>query len=469
MPISFLKQRYVSAPLALPTIAGLTPNDVEVCITDENVEPVDFEEKVDLVAITFNVSGIIRAYEIADEFRRRGVPVVLGGILTSMVPDEALFHADAIVLGEAEGIWQEVVNDFRRGRLQRVYRNSKTPDLKDSPIPRWDLLRSDRYFFHHLQTTRGCPFNCDFCSVTWFFGGKYRHKPVEKVVEEVKFLQKIDRNKLVFIVDDNFISNPAHAKDLAKALIPLKMRWYGQAPITVAEDEDLLELLRESGCVELFIGFESLSQNSLDAMGKGKVNKVAKYEQAIEKIYSHGIKIFGSFMLGGEYDDEAIFEKTVKFVNDNNIRFSLVNIVTPPPGTRLFQRLEKEGRILHKNWEKYTAEFVTFTPNLMSAQKLQDGFLWTLKEIYSYGNLFKRLNTLNEKIFPTQKGKQQIRVRKLLMMVALIIDALVHGKLNRVLFLLKCLMKIRQISSQSVLRAINAYEYSSDPFKSHKK
>lgn len=386
-----IKHMSRGVPLALPTLAALTPKDIEVEIIDENIEPIDFEKKSDLVGITFNISGVIRAYEIADEFRKRGSRVILGGIYTSMFSQEASLHADSIVIGEAEDIWSTVISDFANNRLQKVYQAKSSPDLSDLPIPRWDLLKSKFYHYHSLQTTRGCPFNCDYCSVTWFFGGKYRHKPVEKVIEEIKSIRFVDKNKMIFFVDDNIVADPHYAKSLFKALLPLKIKWYSQAPINIADDDEMLNLMRESGCRELFIGFESLSQESLNSLGKGKVNKTADYVEAVKRIYSHGISIFGSFMFGGDYDDDSIFKQTTDFINKVNLPFALLNILVPPPGTRLFTRLESEGRILHRNWKYYTGEFVCFQPRLMSPERLQQGFVNSLHEIYNYESLYLRL------------------------------------------------------------------------------
>ncbi|GAH17833.1 unnamed protein product, partial [marine sediment metagenome] len=208
------------APLVLPTLAALTPSDVEVILTDENAEPVNFEEKVDLVGITGITSVIPRAYEIADEFRKRGVPVVMGGIHVSMLPEEAIEHCDSVVTGEAEEIWEQVVKDAQKGSLQKFYRTPRFPDLANSPTPRWDLLKNDAYSYFTLQTGRGCPYDCDFCTVKVFNGRRYRHKRVEQVVREISFLQSIDSKKLIFFADDNLLSVPGYAKELFKAIKP---------------------------------------------------------------------------------------------------------------------------------------------------------------------------------------------------------------------------------------------------------
>jgi len=446
-------------PLALPTIAALTPPDVDVKIIDENVEPINFDEKVDIVGITFMTPLAPRAYQIADEFKKRGATVVLGGIHVSMLPEEAIQHADAIVIGEAENIWEELIVDFQKAKLQKIYKCEQRPDLKDSPIPRWDLLKKDAYNIYPVQTSRGCPFDCDFCAVKAFMGGKYRHKPIENVIKEVQTLQDITNNtKSIFFCDDNINADTQYAKALFHALIPLGIRyWWGQASIKVAKDEELLSLMYKSGCRQLFIGLESISPQTIKLFGKDKVNKVEEYKEAIEIIHSHGIAVFGSFILGSDYDDEGIFEETVKFIEDSNIAFSMINILTPFPGTRLYQRLEDEGRILHKDWEKYNSNQVCIKPKLMSSETLQNGHNWVLRRIYSFDSLYERLRNLWKKrvLVRDRSAKLFTKGRIFVTLRAL----LVARSLKEIWFLLKSLWNSRKTSITSVLLALNFHDY----------
>lgn len=382
------------APLALPTLAALTPPDVEVSINDENVEPIDFDEKVDIVGITSITALAPRAYEIADEFRKRGVAVILGGIHASMLPHEAVQHADTVVIGEAERIWKEVIEDFGEGRLRKFYQASYYPDLKNSPIPRWDLLKSHQYCYFTLQVGRGCPYDCDFCSVQLFNGRKYRHKSIEDVVREVRFLQEIDRRKLVFFADDNILSIPHWSESLFKALIPLKIKWWCQASVNRLNDSRLLELMYQSGCRLIFVGFESVSSRSLDLMHKSKINEIGKYMELTDTTHSCGIGVFASFIVGTDSDDPSIFDATIKFIMEANIPLSMINILTPSPGTSLYQRLEHERRIFHKHWEKYNGDSVCFRPKLMSARTLREGYIRVLQQIYSYNLVYKRFKNL---------------------------------------------------------------------------
>jgi radical SAM superfamily enzyme YgiQ (UPF0313 family) len=382
--------KYTTAFLALPTIAALTPEDVEVNITDENIEQINFDKHVDLVGVTCSTWLAPRAYEIADEFRQRGVTAVLGGIHPSMLPDEAIQHADAVVIGEAENVWVNVIKDFKDNRLRPFYKSLELPELENLPIPRWDLLKNEKYFYHTIQTTRGCPYDCEFCTVKAMFGNKYRYKPVEDIMKEIETLLDIEK-KLFFFVDDNFIGNRKHTKELLRELIPFKIVYFTHVSLNLARDEELLSLLAESGCRKVIIGFESLVNANLRQMGKDKSYKVEQYAEDIMKIQSFGIEIQGSFMFGYDFDDETVFEKTVDFINNANLSAVTLSVITPLPGTRLFRRFDKQGRLLYNDWRKYDGRHVCFRPKLMSAKALQNGYNWTIQQANSYEAIFKRL------------------------------------------------------------------------------
>jgi len=390
--------KYSCAFLALATLAALTPPDIEVSITDENIEDVDFDNVdfdngVDLVGITSNTFLAPRAYEIADEFRTRGIAVILGGIHASMLPEEAIQHADAVVIGEAENVWTNLINDYRIGKLQQFYKSSERPKLENQPIPRWDLLKNERYVFHILQTSRGCPYDCEFCTVKAMNGKRYRFKPVKNVIREIEALISI-QNKLIFFADDNFIGNRRHAKELLRELVSLKIVYFAQASLDITKDDELLQLLAESGCKRVLIGFESLSEANLEQMNKGKPNKVEEYAKDIQKIQSYGFEVQASFIFGYDFDNTSTFEKTANFINEANIASPVLNILTPFPGTRLFERLESEERLLHKDWMRYDSSQVCFKPKSMSPEALQNGYIWNRQQVYSYGSIFERLKGL---------------------------------------------------------------------------
>lgn len=373
--------------LSLVAVAALTSPEVEVSIIDENVETIDFNERVDLVGISAMTFSAPRAYEIADRFRARGVKVVLGGIHPSTLPHEAIQHADAVVIGEAEALWPSLIEDFRRGRMKRFYRSAQPTPLDGLPVPRRDLLNAKAYkTINSVQTTRGCPFNCDFCSVTEFFGRIYRRRPVAEVIREVEGLE----GKFVIFIDDNIVGNRQYALKLFKALKPLKKRWGSQATINMAKDEQLLRAAADCGCSSLFVGIESLSQESLQSVGKS-INRVDEFEGAIETFHDYGIGVNAAFIFGFDHDDEGIFGETVDFCLRNDVDVATFHILTPLPGTQLYRRLEAEGRIIERDWSKYNGSHVVFQPKLMSPHVLEEGYYWAYHTLYSVGSILRRL------------------------------------------------------------------------------
>ena len=375
------------AHLTLTTLAALTPQDVEVKITDENVEPIDFEEDVDLVGVTGMVIHASRAYEIAQRFRQRGIPAVMGGPHASTCPQEAKEHVDAVVIGEAETVWPQVIDDVQRGCLKPFYKAETFCSMEGAPPPRLDLLRREAYMtINCVQTTRGCPHRCDYCHVTHFFGKTYRCRPVDEVLEEV---QRLEGDFIVF-VDDNIAGNRHYAKEFFTRLKPLKKKWAGQASLTLPRDPELMKLAAESGCVSLFMGMESLSAENLQYLNKS-FNRPGQFEESIKVLHDHDIMILAGFMFGLDHDDEGVFERTLRFCEHNRIELPSFFILTPLPGTPLFQRMESEGRLLHTDWTKYNGATVVFRPKLMTEETLQRGFHWVCKDAYSWGSIFKRV------------------------------------------------------------------------------
>ena len=386
------------APLALPTLAALTPPDVEVILTDENVETVNFDEEVDLVGITGLTSVIPRAYEIAGEYRKRGIPVVMGGIHVSVFPQEAIKHCDSVVIGEAEQVWERVIRDAKKGELQKFYHAPGFPDLTYSPVPRWDLLKNESYSYFTIQTGRGCPYDCDFCAVRVFNGRKYRHKKIQQVVEEIKFLQSIDDKKSIFFVDDNLLAVPDYAEKLLRAIIPLEIKsWWCQASMNRLKDERILDLMYNAGCRVIFVGFESVSAKSLEMMNKNRINKIDEYKKVVDMVHSHKIAVFGSFIINGDSDDERVFEDTVRFIEEADIAFSMINILTPIPGSNLYRRLKEEGRITDTGWENYDAGSVCFKPKNFEPKELYQKYKEMYQKIYDYKSIYRRLKRLWEK------------------------------------------------------------------------
>jgi radical SAM superfamily enzyme YgiQ (UPF0313 family) len=373
--------------LALTTLAALTPPGMEVRILDENVEATDFEDLPDLAAISLMTPLAPRGYAIADRFRSRGVPVVLGGVHATMLPEEAKGHADAVAVGEGELIWPALLGDFYSGFLKPFYRADRLVSLRNLAPPRRELLKRGAYLFQNtLQTTRGCPNDCDFCSVTTFYGNTYRFRPVPEVLQEIGTL----KGNLLFFVDDNIIGHKSYAQELFQGLIPLKKRWVSQATLSLTRDEKLLSLARASGCLGLFVGFESLSQEILNDLGK-PFYKVSHYETAIRILHDQGIGIQGSFIFGHDEDTPEAFSRVVRFCDRNRMDAVLFSLLTPFPGTRIYQQMLRENRILHFDWEKYDMNHVVFQPRQMAPETLAQGFREAYKRVYGGASLFRRL------------------------------------------------------------------------------
>jgi radical SAM superfamily enzyme YgiQ (UPF0313 family) len=381
--------------LGLPTIAAYTPPDCEVKMVDERISSVDFDEDVDLVGITVMTPLATRAYEIADEFKRRGKTVVMGGMHVSALPDEALQHCDAVAIGEGEQAWPQMVEDFKRGELQQIYRAEKLFDLSAAQPPRWDIIDKGLYSpVDFIETTRGCPINCNFCAVTQFYGAKYRTKPVnlvEQMVAQVKPVDKVLALKnLIFFVDDNIVANRKHCLELLNMLKTYNIQWLGQASISVAKDEEMLQLMSETRCLGLLIGMESLSEDTLAECGK-RINKPAEYERAVATLHRYGIGVKATFMLGFDNDDPSVFPKMARFIRKSSFDSVYFSILTPYPGTRFYQKLEEEGRLLHNDWEKYDTAHVVFRPEKMTVEQLEQGFIWLYKKTLSLGSIVLRL------------------------------------------------------------------------------
>jgi radical SAM superfamily enzyme YgiQ (UPF0313 family) len=380
--------KVLAPPLSLPLLAGLTPRDVDVQLIDENVERLDPNTPADWVALTVPTASAPRAYEMAAGFRERGIPVIMGGIHPTVLPDEAALHADAVVIGEAEPVWREVISDLMAGRLKPRYQADSYHDMVGLPRPRRELLRTDRYLtINVVQTARGCPHACTFCTVSSIFGRSYRFRPVAEVVEEVRGL-----GGWVGFVDDNIVGNHRRAKELFEALIPLKLRWVSQGDLTMAKDPELLALAKRSGCQAMYIGLESVSEENLRATHKA-ANLNCDMGEAIGKIHKAGIEIIGSFVLGLDGDDCGVFARTAAFARRHKLAAAQFSALTPFPGTVTNRELEAEGRIEDRDWSHYTMSNVVFRPKQMTALQLRDGQVETYRRFYSLPSILQRALT----------------------------------------------------------------------------
>lgn len=367
--------------VALPLIAGLTPKEFDIKIIDENREDVDFDEAFDVVGITAITQQATKAYQIADEFRRRGVYVVIGGIHATVLPEEAKAHADTVIVGEAEKIWPQFVADFIQEKAQPFYRENGVVDMTQSPVPRFDLLQGKGYKSIVVQATRGCPHDCEFCASSKIYGVRYRHKTVEQVVEEIQFIKNIWERPFISFADDNMFVHRKFSKELLRALIPLDIRWSAFSDTAVAEDDELLELIRESGGVSLLIGFESVSEESLGSIGQWKQRQLKNYPKAVERIQSHGIVIQGTFIVGFDSDELSVFENIRRFLLENHVYIFNIGMLTPFPGTRLRERLAQEGRLLDTDWDNHNFFGVNFMPKQIPPAELQKNLLETFREL----------------------------------------------------------------------------------------
>lgn len=376
-------------PLSLTTLAAQTPPAWEVALEDENVAPIDFDDVPEVVGITAMTPLAPRAYEIAALFRARGAKTVMGGFHASMVPEEAGAHVDAVVVGEAEGLWPTVLDDAAHGRLRPVYRRDARPDLAGLPPARRELLGERRYQFKNtMQTTRGCPFHCEFCSVSAFHGRTIRPRPIADVEREL--LSMRDGLGIVFFVDDNICGNLAHARELFEMLRRHDFRWVSQSSITLADHPDLLRLAADCGCVGLFVGFESLDPEALAGIDK-PFGRPERYVEAMKKFHDHGIGIQGSFVFGYDRDDAGTFDRVYEFAHKTRLDSAFFTILTPLPGTKLHARLAGEGRILTTDWSLYDMSHVVFEPRCMTAERLEERFHELNRRFFSAPSLLWRL------------------------------------------------------------------------------
>jgi radical SAM superfamily enzyme YgiQ (UPF0313 family) len=375
--------------LGLLTIAAVTPDRFSV----EYLECPEFdaaslsEMRFDLVAISSFTAKSSVMYRLADYFRGRGTTVVLGGLHCTLLPEEAQEHADAVVVGEGERLWPRVLEDWEQGRLQRLYRNGsfRDVDLGATPAPRYDLLEPDRYNRLPVQTTRGCPLHCEFCAASRIYGG-YKLKPVDKVVRDLRAAKGRWRHPFVELADDNTFVHKAWSRDLVRAIGGEEVHWFTETDVSVADDPELLDLLAQSGCRQLLIGFESPNANSLEGIDAAnwKAKRHDRYRQAIEEIQRRGISVNGCFIVGLDQDTPEVFPEIERFVKSTSLMEVQVTILTPFPGTALYRRLKTEGRLLQdRYWDRCTLFDVTYQPRRMSVEDLEQGFEYLMGALYS--------------------------------------------------------------------------------------
>jgi radical SAM superfamily enzyme YgiQ (UPF0313 family) len=392
---------YWTSAITLPYLKAITPREHQVTFNDELMQDVDVNTDADIIGLTAMGPQIARAYDLADYFRARGKKVVLGGAWVSLNTDEAMLHADAVVKGEAEHVWKDVIDDLSAGRSKGVYQSDKWHsmvgmqrfDYQSLPLFRPDLFKKSpfyRMYFHWpVLASRGCPHPCEYCSVQTYYNRSFRSRPVEEVIEDLKIIKSLGGRR-VLILDDNPIGNIKYAKELFRAMIPLKMEWASQMTINIARNEELLDLAARSGCRSLSIGLESVSQDNLVELDKG-FNKAPRFDEDLAKIRAKGIQVIALMMVGLDGDDTTSFNKTLDFLVRNKISFLKLFTPCPYPGTKYYSDMEKAGRIITKDWNRYDYGSPLIQPTNMTPAQMMDGFNNVYNNFYSLKNIFKRM------------------------------------------------------------------------------
>jgi len=374
-------------PLMIATLKALTPPDVETFFFDDRIENIDYNIDVDLVAISVETYTASRAYRIAAKFRQKSMAVVMGGYHVTAVPDEAAEYADCVIVGNAESIWMQMIQDFQRGELQKRYDGERggIPLLPDRSV-----YGTKKYLpLSLIETGRGCPNHCEFCAITCFYHAKYIPRPIADIVDEIK----LAKNKFVFFIDDNLSASREHLMSLCKAITLLKIKWTSQVSLAVAKDDELLRVMRKSGCQVLLIGFESLDQKNLDQMNKSWNYKLGERDELVKKMHKAGIGIYATFVFGFDADADETFEDTIRFAMKHKFFFAAFNHLLPFPGTPLYERLQESDRLLYKKWwlkEGYKYGDIPYRPLKMTHDELKNTCAAVRRQFFSPFNIFKR-------------------------------------------------------------------------------
>jgi radical SAM superfamily enzyme YgiQ (UPF0313 family) len=372
----------------MPYLAARVPRSWSVSHIDEEAEDIDWSIHPDVIGITFHTPSALHAYDIAARFRSRGICVVMGGPHVTLLPEEAAQHADAIFIGEAEGLWEEFLNGFEAGSYLSIYQQTGAPSLEKTQEARKELFHRHDHTNGVLFATRGCPGQCDFCTVAVMYGHKFRKRPIGEVAAEYASF----KGRVIIFWDDNIVGDMDYAKRLCRAIAPYRKWWSSQASIHAGRDDEFLEAAADSGCKQLFLGLESISQASIAEVNKA-FNRVDEYLQIIDRIHSHGIAVQAGIVFGFDHDTPEIFRDTIDFLEKAGVQNATFNMLTPFPGTPLFRRMEAEGRILTRDWRKYNSrDDVVYQPKRMSAAELLAGFRYANDRFYSLSSTLKRLS-----------------------------------------------------------------------------
>ena len=373
--------------LTIATLKALTSPDVETLFFDDRIEDIDYDVAVDLVAISVETYTASRAYKIARRFRERGIPVTMGGYHVTAMPDEASAYCDSIIVGNAENVWQQMLADFQNACLQGRYDGERGGF---PPMPDRSIYADKKYLpLTLMETGRGCPHSCEFCAISSYYCGKYSPRPIADIVREIKQTN----NKYVFFVDDNITARRDHLMAICTAIRPLKIKWASQASLAIANDDELLQAMKDSGCMLILIGFESLDKANLDQMNKSWNYKLGEHDEMVRKVHKKGIAIYATFVFGFDFDGALSFDDTVRFAMKHKFFFAAFNHLLPFPGTPLYERLQKDGRLLYDKWwlkNDYKYGDIPFQPKNISPEKLKDSCAAVRREFFKTSNIFKR-------------------------------------------------------------------------------
>lgn len=396
-------KRRMSPSYSLVVLASLTPKQHDVFIADENIQELDFEDKPDIIGINVNVDTAYRAIEISKIYREKGTSVIFGGIHASSQAEHLIYHCDSICIGEAEDVWEKMLQDHIDNKLEKFY-TSKNTDLKKVPIPDWNFIKKENYLYNNIiVVSRGCPHKCDFCyNSCSYMTSKYRNRPIESVIQEIE----AQDTKQIMFIDDNIIGNMKWIEEFLDRIDGKNYLWHAAVSTRLVHYPELIDKMAKTGCRSLFIGFESINQKAINNVNKSQ-NKIEEYEILISKLHEHNIMVNASLVFGFDEDDNTVFDNTLKWLVKNKVETMTGHILTPYPGTKLYEKMKSEGRIIDHNLRNYNTSNVVFQPKLMSKEELRNGYLKIYNDFYSIKNIIRRL--------PKQK---KIRVSYLLFNLA---------------------------------------------------
>ncbi len=396
------KKRLYFVGLAMPLLAAMMPDDWEIEIALEIIEDVPMDTDADLIGISTMGHGVLRSIDLAKEFRKRGKTVILGGYMASIMPEESLKYCDALVIGDAESVWDDLLKDFEDNNLQRVYEKSLDKGVLSTPVPRFDLILNKNIGdFLPVQAGRGCPNTCSFCSVACLYEGRYIKKPLEEVVRDIKQIKDLGFKKIL-LLDDNIFSDRVYLHKLLKEIKDMDIKWMSQCDIRIGKEDELLNSLRESGCISLSFGLESISKESLIGMNKGWANP-SEYSKLIANIQSYGIDVSTEMVVGGEGDTLESIRDTKDFIEKNKISVPRFYILTPFPGTRFFKEIEKQGRFVNHDIYSFDGTEAVYKPANMTAEELTSSYWDLYRSLFTFKSIIKR--NIIRKEFLNKPGK----------------------------------------------------------------